>query len=137
VDFLLSQNNLIILIIAIVSGAMLLFPSLTRGRSGQAVSPSEAVQLINRSNARLIDIRTPERFKSQHITQSRNIPAANISQQTERWAKDTPIILVCDTGRSTTAPAAELRKLGFTEVYSLQGGLAAWSQAGLPTKQDK
>lgn len=134
-DFLLSQNNLILLVIAILSGAMLLFPSLSRGRGAQLVNPTQAVQLINRENARLIDIRSAERFKEQHITQSRNIPAANISQQTANWAKDTPIILVCDTGRSTTAPAAQLRKAGFTAVYSLEGGLNAWNQAGLPTKK--
>jgi len=134
VDFLLSQNNFIILIIAIVSGAMLLFPSLTRGRGGQALSPTEAVQLINRNNARLIDIRSPERFAAQHITQARNIPADQLIPQTERWAKDTPLILVCDTGRSTTGPATQLRKQGFSSVYTLTGGLNAWVQAGLPTK---
>src|SRR5690625_6067482 len=116
---------------------MLLLPSLTRGRGAQRVNPTQAVQLINRDNARLIDIRPAERFNTQHITQSRNIPAANISQQTSNWAKDTPIILVCDTGRSTTSAAAQLRKDGFTAVYSLQGGDNACSQAGLPTNQGK
>ena len=136
-DFLLSQNNLILLVVAALSGAMLLFPSFGRGRGGQTVDTNQAVQLINRQNARLVDIRPAERFNTQHITQSRNIPAANISQQTSNWAKDTPIILVCDTGRSTTSAAAQLRKDGFTAVYSLQGGVNAWSQAGLPTKQGK
>ena len=134
-DFLLSQNNLILLAIAILSGAMLLFPALTR-RGAQLLSPTQAVQLMNRDRARLIDIRSAERFKQQHITQSRNIPAPNISEQTANWAKDTPIILVCDTGRSTAAPAAQLRKAGFTAVYSLEGGINAWIQAGLPTKKD-
>jgi len=137
VDFLLSQNNLILLIIAVISGLMLLFPSVYRARGVRELSATEAVQLINRKDARLIDIRNPERFKAQHITQSRNIPVADINQQITNWAKETPIILVCDTGRTTLRPAAELRKLGFTEVYSLQGGINSWRQAGLPTTESK
>lgn len=45
---------------------------------------------------------------------------------------DTPIVVVCNGGYSSSLAAANLVRLGFTEVADLVGGVHAWRAAGLP-----
>ncbi len=49
--------------------------------------------------------------------------------------KTKPIIVVCARGNRSAAAAAQLRKLGFAEVLSLRGGIAAWQQANMPLEK--
>lgn len=133
-DFLTDTNNLLILVVAFISGMMLMFPSLAK-RGGQFLSPSQATQKINQQNAILIDIRAGDSYKAGHIAQSRHITAADLVSKTEKIAKDKPIILVCDSGRNASRQVATLRKQGFNDVSVLEGGLMAWTQAGLPLKK--
>lgn len=132
-DFLTDTNNLLILVVAFISGMMLMFPSLSK-RGGNLIGPSAAVQQINQHQAILVDIRDADSYKARHIPQARHIPAADLIAKTEKIAKDKPIIVVCDTGRNAQSSAALLRKQGFSDVSVLEGGVAAWAQAGLPTK---
>jgi rhodanese-related sulfurtransferase len=44
-----------------------------------------------------------------------------------------PIVVVCNGGYSSSLAAANLRRLGFTNVADLVGGVHAWCAAGLPT----
>ncbi|WP_341667859.1 rhodanese-like domain-containing protein [Alcaligenes sp. SDU_A2] len=134
-DFILSQNNLLILAIALVAGIMLLMPSFFKGRAGRAVSTSEAVQMVNQKQAVLIDLRGADQFKAASIAQSRNIPAADLDAKAASLPKDKPVILVCDTGRSASRSVAVLRKHGIQEAYTLEGGIQAWMQASLPVKK--
>lgn len=133
-DFLTDTNNLLILVVAVMSGVMLLFPNLSK-RGGNLINANEVVQQINQRQAILIDIRKAESYKAGHIPQARNIPAEDLVTKTEKIAKDKPIIVVCDTGRNAQRSVADLRKQGFTDVSVLEGGLVAWAQAGLPTKK--
>lgn len=134
-DFILSQNNLLILAIAVLAGIMLLIPSFFKGRAGRAVSSSEAVQMVNQKDAILIDLRSTDQFKAGAIAQSRNIPAADLDAKASTLPKDKPVILVCDTGRSAPRSVAVLRKHGITEAYTLQGGIQGWLQSSLPVKK--
>ncbi|QRF89285.1 rhodanese [Alcaligenes faecalis] len=134
-DFILSQNNLLILAIAVLAGIMLLIPSFFKGRAGRAVSSSEAVQMVNQKDAILIDLRSTDQFKAGAIAQSRNIPAADLDAKASTLPKDKPVILVCDTGRSAPRSVAVLRKHGINEAYTLQGGIQGWLQSSLPVKK--
>ncbi len=134
-DFILSQNNLLILAIAVLAGIMLLIPSFFKGRAGRAVSSSEAVQMVNQKDAILIDLRSADQFKAGAIAQSRNIPAADLDAKASSLPKDKPVILVCDTGRSAPRSVAVLRKHGINEAYTLQGGIQGWLQSSLPVKK--
>lgn len=133
-DFLTDTNNLLILVVAFISGMMLLFPSLSK-RGGKFLSPTEATQKINHEHAILIDIRNAESYKAGHIAQSRHIEAADLGTKTEKLAKDKPIILVCDSGRNASKQVNTLRKQGFNDVAVLEGGIMAWTQANLPLKK--
>lgn len=131
-DFFLDQNNIIVVIIALVSGAMLVLQTVRKGGKGASVNVQDAIQLANREHGIFIDIRSPEQFKTGSIPQSRNIPSADLESKAASLPKNKPIILVCDTGQKTGAAVGTLRKLGFERVVSIQGGLRSWTQDGLP-----
>ena len=131
-DFLLSQNNLYILIIALTSGAMLLWPTLMKGRNAGSVGIHEAVQLANQKQALFLDIRPAEQFKKGSIAQARNLPAADLPAKIGTLPKNKPIIVVCDQGRDSAKVALSLRKQGYNDAVSLEGGLREWLKEGMP-----
>ncbi|CAM5786570.1 rhodanese-like domain-containing protein [Castellaniella caeni] len=134
-DFLLSQNNLWILLIALASGALLAWPSLSRGRATGRVTLADAVQQINRDQGLFIDIRPAEQFKAGHIPQARNITLDTLDAHLGSLSKDKPIVVVDAHGRDGAQAVKELRKHGFERVASLEGGLAAWTEGGYPLKK--
>lgn len=134
--FLLNQNNLWILLIAIVSGAMLAWPSISRRRGGSArLTLAEAIQLVNRENGLFVDVRPEEQFKTGSIPQARNIPHDKLDAHVGTLPKNKPIVLFDTRGRESAKVAAQLRKQGFERVSCLEGGLAAWVEGGMPIKK--
>jgi rhodanese-related sulfurtransferase len=51
--------------------------------------------------------------------------------------KDMPVAVVCRTGMTAGSAAKRLVKAGFSKVYWLDGGIAAWQQAELPLAKGK
>ncbi len=136
-DFFLNQNNLLLIAVAIGAGLMLAWPMLQRSRSGAALSPAQAVQMMNHQHAVLVDIRDASAFQAGHIPQARNLPVADFEKKAATLPKNKPIILVCDQGKSAMPAATKLRALGLTEVTVLEGGLRAWAAAGMPVTANK
>jgi rhodanese-related sulfurtransferase len=129
------QDNLLLVVVAFVSGAMLLWPLLRRGAGGPYVDTARATQLINREDALVVDVRDPGEFGTGHILGAKNVPLSRIDAgEVDIKAKDTPLIVCCDGNRSQKAVAG-LKKLGFTNVANLSGGIGAWRQAGLPVEK--
>ena len=130
-------DNIYLIVVAFVSGAMLLWPVVRRGAGGASVSTLEATQLINRQDALILDVRNAEEFQKGHILNARNIPLSQLDSRHSDIAryKGKPVIVACESGSRSGAAAAVLRKQGFAQVFSLSGGIAAWQQAGLPVEQ--
>jgi rhodanese-related sulfurtransferase len=135
VDFLLSQNNIWILLIALASGGLLLWPSLSRGRSTRRVALAEAIRLVNQEHGLFVDVRPADQFKAGAIAQARNIPLDTLESHVNSLPKDKPIVLVDAHGRDSAKAVAQLRKHGFDRVSCLDGGLNAWTEGGLPLKK--
>jgi rhodanese-related sulfurtransferase len=131
------QDNLLLVVVAFVSGAMLLWPLVRRGAGGPYVDAARATQLINREDALVVDVREPGEFGTGHILGAKNVPLKRIDAGEVDFAKnkDKPLIVCCDSGNRSAKAAAALRKLGFTQVHNLNGGIGAWRQAGLPVEK--
>jgi rhodanese-related sulfurtransferase len=127
-------DNVFLIAIAFVSGAMLVWPLVRNRAGGPTLTTLQATQLINRKNAQIVDTRSPEEFGKGSLPNAKNIPLASVAQRAGELKKDKPVILVCNTGTSATRAAAALRAAGFAEVYVLGGGIAAWKEAGLPIR---
>ena len=130
-------DNIYLVVVALVSGGMLVWPLLRKSGGGPRVSATDAVQLINRHDAVIVDIREPNEYAASHIINSRNVPLKELDSRVKELArfKEKPVIVTCDTGNRSRGGVAALKKLGFTQVYNLTGGLGAWQQAGLPTEK--
>ncbi|WP_298013129.1 rhodanese-like domain-containing protein [uncultured Castellaniella sp.] len=134
-DFLLSQNNLWILLIALASGAMLLWPGLSKGRSNARIALTDAIDQINREQGVFVDIRPAEQFKAGHIPQARNITLDTLDAHLGTLSQDKPVVIVDAQGREGARAVAQLRKHGFTRAFCLDGGLNAWTEGGMPLKK--
>lgn len=130
-------DNWFLFFTAIVSGGLLLWPMLTRGGGGAGrVSPAQAVQLINREKAVLIDVSEPAEFAGGHAVGSKNVPLGNLEASGDLPKNKTlPVVVVCPSGTRAVRAAATLKKLGFEKPHVLAGGLAAWREANLPIEK--
>lgn len=129
-------ENWFLIVAALVSGGMLLYPMMVAGSQGAAVSPAAAVQLVNREKGVLIDVSEPEEFAKGHAVGARNIPFGQIEGHKQLPSnKALPLVLVCPTGARASRAAGMLRKLGYEKAQALAGGLKAWREANLPVEK--
>jgi rhodanese-related sulfurtransferase len=129
-------ENWYLIVAALVSGGMLLWPMLQKGVSGGGVSPNEAVTLINREKAVLIDVSEPTEFAAGHAVGSRNIPFGSLEKSGDLPKnKALPVVVLCPSGTRAARAAGILRKLGYENSRALTGGLAAWREANLPIEK--
>jgi len=125
-------ENILLVGLAVASGLMLIVHSIKHGNRTGGLTPTQATQAINQRHAVLVDVRAPSVFAGGHLAQSRNIPAAELEAKAGSLPKNKPLILVCGNGRESAKAVATLKAKGFEDVNSLQGGVTAWVQAGLP-----
>jgi rhodanese-related sulfurtransferase len=133
VDFV--RNNLLLFVVAFVSGAMLLWPLFRRTAGGPWVSTAEATHLINREDALVVDVRDPGEYGAGHILGAKNVPLSRLGDADLVKRKERPVIVYCDVGDRSSKAVALLKKQGLTRVANLTGGLRAWQQAGLPVEK--
>ena len=123
---------------ALISGGMLLWPTLVDNVGGAKVSAADAVRLINREKAVLIDISEPAEYAAGHAGGARNVPFGQLAGANNKALpsnKTLPLVLVCPTGSRSSRAVALLKKAGYENVRALAGGLAAWRAANLPTER--
>lgn len=125
-------DNLLLLAVIVLCVISLALPYVNRRRFGPEVGPTEAVTLINKKNALVIDVRKPADFRKGRIANSVNIPGDTIQNRIGELSKDRPVVLVDQQGGVARMAARLLRGVGFKEVYVLENGLAAWRKEGLP-----
>lgn len=134
-SFLLENWPLILM--ALVSGGFLLWPTLAGGGGlGARVGVSDAVRLINRDKGVLVDVCEPGEFAAGHAAGARNIPLGRLADSKELPAnKALPVLVICATGARATRAVSLLRKAGYANAVSVAGGTRAWREAQLPLER--
>ena len=129
-------DNWMLIALAMFSGALLLAP-IVRGAVATGLGANEAVQLMNREKAVVIDICEPNEFAVGHVVGAKNIPIGDLQAKLGSAVKNKklPIILMCQSGARSSRAVATAKGLGFEQVHSLGGGLVAWKAANLPVEK--
>ena len=129
-------DNWYLILLALVSGAMLLAPML-KGGTGGTLSAANAVQLINREKAVVIDVCEPEEYAAGHVNGSRNVPLGELQERLPSIVKNKalPVILVCAKGPRAQRAEGIARKLGYPRAQALAGGMKSWREANLPIEK--
>lgn len=100
---------------------------------GTGISNNEAIALHNKG-ALVLDVRNAEEFAGGHIVNARNLSLDTLADKLDTLKKyrEKPVIVVCETGSRGAQATKLLKAQGYTSVFNLSGGLAAWRQENLP-----
>jgi rhodanese-related sulfurtransferase len=125
-------DNIWLVALVLISGGALLWPILQS--RGQKVSLLQATQLINQGKTVVLDVRDPAQFATGHLRDAKNIPLKELPNRISELDKfkSKNVIVICQSGTQSAKATGQLKKAGFNEVVSLNGGLAAWQAQGLP-----
>ena len=136
-DIHFIQNNLLLVGLAIVSGAMLLWSFIGGKVSGVTqVNTLEATRLINQ-DALVLDVREDKEFTAGHIPKARHIPVGALATRISELEKfkTKPIVVNCRSGQRSARACGILKKHGFENAVNLAGGIMAWESANLPMEK--
>jgi rhodanese-related sulfurtransferase len=90
----------------------------------------------------IVDVREPYEFDAMHIEGSLNVPRGVLESACE-WdyeetepqlvqARDREVVIVCRSGHRSLLAGANLKLLGFNQVFSLKTGLRGWKDSEQP-----
>ena len=129
-------DNWYLILLALVSGALLVAPMLKAGAQG-GLTAAMAVQLINREKAVVIDVCAADEYSAGHVVGAKNVPLADLEARLPVVVKNKalPLIMVCASGARAARAAAVAQKLGYANAQVLSGGIKAWSAAGMPVEK--
>jgi Rhodanese-related sulfurtransferase len=128
------QDNILLLIAAAASGAMLLWSFFGSRVSGiNEVNTMEATRLMN-DEALLLDVREDNEWAVGRLPNARHIRLGELSKRLSELEKfkDKPVVVYCRSGNRSARACALLKKSGFSNASTLAGGIMAWEQASLP-----
>ena len=132
------EKNWLLILAFVVSGAMLVWPLISRRWSGtHEIGTLGATQLINTKNPLVLDVRETKEFNGGKVPNAMHVPLSQLASRSADLAKYTsrPVIAYCDRGMRARASSSILAKAGFKDIYHLAGGFKAWKDAGLPVQK--
>ena len=128
-------NNFVLFAALAVIIALILRVELKRAMRGfKVVTSAEAVQLINKEDALVLDVREDNERMHGSIRGARHLALSVLKQRLEELKEfaEKPVIAYCKTGNRSIEACEILKKNNFSNVMSLKGGIEEWRTANLP-----
>lgn len=99
------------------------------------ISAKEASAMFAENKAIIVDVREDSEWNEQHIEGAIHIPLSQVERRLGELAqyKNSTVITQCHSGSRSGKAASTLQKAGFSQVYSMDGGIVAWVKDGLST----
>ena len=96
------------------------------------VNVTEFAKLVNEGKGQVLDVRTPEEWASGTIkgATKMNFFDKDFKTQLDKLDKNKPVYVYCKSGGRSGKATKQMKKMGFTTVYNLVGGIGAWDDAG-------
>ena len=103
-------------------------------RETPLASTEEARKLVE-EGAQLVDVRSQHEWDAGHIPGAHHIQLNNLTERAGEIDKDRQVVVYCRGGNRSEMAAEALRNSGF-DAHSIDGGLVAWDEAGLPLEPE-
>jgi rhodanese-related sulfurtransferase len=95
------------------------------------VAPAAVRERHERGEVQLVDVREGYEWEAGRIAGARHIELERLASQAETLQRDRPLVFYCRLGVRSGMAASAFRHAGF-DAYSMDGGISAWEQHGLP-----
>lgn len=133
-DLQFLQDNWMLVALAVVSSAMLIWSFIGGKLSGvEQADTLKATRLYN-DDALVLDVREDKEFAAGHIPKAKHIPLGQLAGRINELDKfkNKPVLVTCRSGQRSARACGMLKKAGFETVYNQAGGIIAWERANLP-----
>lgn len=100
------------------------------------LKPAEVAERLKSGRAVLVDIREPDEFRRRHIAEALSRPLSAFAAAHLKVEPRRDVVFTCRTGMRTGGACDQLAAAVDGEAYVLEGGLDAWTRAGLPVVDD-
>ena len=122
-----------LLLVVIIFGACKETPTDITSIKGEIelISPQQVYDAIYKDRSiQLIDVRTPEEFKGNHLKGAQNIcvTSDDFKEKVKMLDKNKPVYVYCNRGGRSAQAAIQLKDLGFTKIYDMDGGILLWEE---------
>ena len=128
-------NNFVLFAALGIILALILRLEIKRALRGfKVITPAETVQLINKEDALLLDVREDNERLNGTIKGAKPMALSVLKQRIEELKEfaEKPVIAFCKTGNRSLEACEILKNNQFTNVMSLKGGIEGWRTVNLP-----
>lgn len=102
----------------------------------QTVAAPQLKDWLDKNEAVLIDVREPAEYDAEHIPGAVLMPLATVAPATLPPHDGRKLVFQCRSGKRSGMACGKLDNLGGTSgIYSLDGGIVGWVQAGYETEK--
>lgn len=104
------------------------------GSLAATISTQDAYTLYQQGDTFFLDVREVAEWDEYHAPNTTLIPLGQLAARVSEIpvAKDKPIVVVCRSGNRSDEGRDILKRAGFTNVTSMDGGLSTWRNLGYP-----
>src|SRR3954471_21890703 len=95
------------------------------------VSADEVAERHRAGAVQLIDVREGYEWDAGRIAGARHIELGAVAGEAATIDRDTPVVFYCRVGSRSAMAASAFRQAGY-DAYSMDGGIGAWVERGLP-----
>ena len=104
----------------------------------ELITPQQVYDAVySEDSVQLIDVRTPKEYKESHVKGAQNIcvTSADFKEKVKTLDKDKPVYVYCKKGGRSANAAKQLKDMGFTKIYDMNGGMLLWEEKKLETSK--
>jgi rhodanese-related sulfurtransferase len=95
------------------------------------VDAERAKDLIERGDVQLVDVREPHEWDAGRIAGARHVELERLASEADSLDRERPVLFYCRLGARSGMAAQAFRRAGY-DAYSMDGGITAWHDQGLP-----